>query len=370
MLFLDTSLHVRTFQTVSVVQYRHGPIGGVRSRLSQHVHTLPAVSTEPLPSVNTPCLQPAVRRHIACRIHLVPVDRTTDALSAQKELALRPVDTEETIPLPVVKRQLQTSDIDLAVGSGSDPGIKRRDRPNEDSILVTHGRCLDNGMLCPGGLFVVADGMGGYTCGQEASTMAINALSDVVMPAVQHSVESETFWKELLTDGVYRANLAVYKRNREQTAFMGTTMVAALVIGTVAYIVNVGDSRAYLYRKSAGLSQITRDHSVVARLVEEKAIQPDEIYTHPKRNEIYRCLGEHASVHIDSFTVALQVGDSLLLCSDGLWEMVRDPDIQEILAGSDAHPLRARDLLIQAALDGGGKDNVSVIVVHVAQNAG
>jgi serine/threonine protein phosphatase PrpC len=298
------------------------------------------------------------------------MDRTTDPLRAQKELALQPVDTEETMPLPVVKRQLQTSDIELAVGSGSDPGIKRRDRPNEDSILVTYGRCLDNGRLCPGGLFVVADGMGGHTRGQEASTIAINALRDVVMPAVQHNVESETFWRELLADGVYRANLAVYKRNREQTAFMGTTMVAALVMGMAAYIVNVGDSRAYLYRKSAGLSQITQDHSIVARLVEEKAIQPEEIYTHPRRNEIYRCLGERASVHVDSFTAPLQVGDSLLLCSDGLWEMVRDPDIQELLAGADAHPLQTSDRLIQAALDGGGKDNVSVIVVNVAQNAG
>jgi len=160
----------------------------------------------------------------------------------------------------------------------------------------------------------------------------------------------------------------VHERNEQEKKFMGTTLTAALVVGTTAYIVNVGDSRTYLYRQCDGLAQLTRDHSVVARLVEENMIQFDEIYTHPRRNEIYRCLGERESVEVDTFRVPLQAGDSLLLCSDGLWEMVRDPDIQAILQSTCSTPSQASSELIEAALKGGGLDNISVILVHVVQS--
>src|SRR5205085_448962 len=170
---------------------------------------------------------------------------------------------------------------------------------------------------------------------------------------------------ELVAEGVHHANLAVHQRNRQKHADMGTTLTAALVVGATAYVVNVGDSRTYLYRDSAGLSQITRDHSLVARLVEAGAITPDEVYTYPKRNEIYRSLGRHATEEVDKFTVSLQIGDALLLCSDGLWEMVRDSDIKKIMKASLPHASQTSAMLIQAALHRGGKDNVSVIVVYI-----
>jgi serine/threonine protein phosphatase PrpC len=315
-----------------------------------------------------------VVRHIGRRIHLIPATCVTDELSEQQtEIAIRSVYLQETSrgvslppPWPAARQQMQASDIDLVMGSGSDPGIRRRNKPNEDSILALHGTYPDHGRLLPAGLFVVADGMGGHASGQEASQLAIQVLSEVVLPTVRYNVGSEEVFERLLADGTYHANLAVHERNQQEKKFMGTTMTAALVVGTNAYIVNVGDSRTYLYRQCDGLTQITRDHSVVARLVEEKIIQVDEIYTHPRRNEIYRCLGERESVEVDTFSVPLQVGDSLLLCSDGLWEMVRDPDIQEILQSSNSSPSQATTQLIQAALNGGGHDNISVIVVHVA----
>ena len=95
-------------------------------------------------------------------------------------------------------------------------------------------------------------------------------------------------------------------------------------------------------------------------------ITSDEVYTHPKRNQIYRCLGEHASVEVDTFQVALQAEDVLVLCSDGMWEMVRDDEIQHIIKTSSAQPVRISNQLIQAALAHGGADNVSVIVVCIA----
>jgi serine/threonine protein phosphatase PrpC len=164
---------------------------------------------------------------------------------------------------------------------------------------------------------------------------------------------------------VQSANRVVYQRNLEQRTKMGTTMTAALVVDTTAYVCHVGDSRCYLYRELGGLSQITHDHSLVAALVTAGAIQPEEIYTHPMRNIIYRCLGEKASVEVDACAVPLAAGDILLFCSDGLWEMVRDQQIAAILTSSIPDPSHIAQALLQAALSGGGADNVSVIVVQV-----
>ncbi|HKF37051.1 MAG TPA: SpoIIE family protein phosphatase, partial [Ktedonobacteraceae bacterium] len=141
----------------------------------------------------------------------------------------------------------------------------------------------------------------------------------------------------------------------------------ALLWGTTAYIANVGDSRTYIYREADGLTQVTQDHSTVARLVKRGAISVDDIYTHPKRNEIYRSLGNSPTVEVDTFTVTLRPGDILLLCSDGLWEMVRDAEIEEILRTSASFCSQLCAMLVQAALNRGGKDNISVIAVGVRE---
>src|SRR5207244_10317357 len=208
------------------------------------------------------------------------------------------------------------------------------------------------------------DGMGGHANGQDASRLAIQTIVDRVLPKVSGNEQlTDDALTELLVDGVKEANLAVHQRNMEDRAYIGTTMTAALVVGATAYVANVGDSRTYLYREPGGLSKITNDHSVVASLVEAGIIKPDDIYTHPKRNQIYRSLGEKAVVDVDSFKVSLKPGDKLLLCSDGLWDMVRDPEIQRLMSVPASSPSKTGQELIQAALDGGGEDNVSVIVV-------
>src|SRR5450755_3694528 len=257
--------------------------------------------------------------------------------------------------------------IRLLVGIGLDPGIVRKDAPNEDTLFAIQGMRPTSQGPEPAGLFIVADGMGGHAHGQEASKLAVHMLSDTVVPTLLRPVDNEETFADLLKDGVHRANLALYQRNREQEHMMGTTVTTALVVASTAYIANVGDSRTYLYRPTEGLTKRTRDHSVVARLVEDGIISNDEVYTHPKRNQIYRCLGEHASVEVDNFQVALQAEDVLVLCSDGMWEMVRDDEIQHIIETSAAQPSQICNQLIQAALAHGGADNVSVIVICIAQ---
>jgi serine/threonine protein phosphatase PrpC len=272
------------------------------------------------------------------------------------------------VTLPYGIQQLQSRNLSLAVGYLTDPGIKRKHKPNEDSLFAMQGTGTYNALPQEFGLFVVADGMGGHANGQDASRMAIQTIIDYILPRISANkqVEDEAFIN-LLRDGVQCANQAVHQRNMEERADMGTTMTAALVVGATAYVANVGDSRTYLFREPGGLTKITHDHSVVASLVEAGIIKPDDIYTHPKRNQIYRSLGEKPVVEVDSFKVSLMAGDKLLLCSDGLWDMVRDPEIQRLMSTPAPAPSKTGQELIQAALDGGGEDNVSVIVVSFSE---
>ena len=258
--------------------------------------------------------------------------------------------------------------LSLAVGTRSDPGIKRKYKLNEDSLFAMQGARPQNAQLQQFGLFVVADGMSGHANGQDASRLAIQTIINyMVLPLSEGKDMGDEDFVKLLADGVQQANQAVHQHNQEQRGDMGTTMTATLVIGSMAYVANVGDSRTYLYREPEGLTKVTIDHSVVASLVDAGIIKPDDIYTHPERDRIYRSLGEKPVVEVDTFKVPLQPGDKLLLCSDGLWKMVRDPYIQRVMRPPVPDPSQTGDALIKAALDGGGEENVSVIVVYVTE---
>ncbi len=195
-------------------------------------------------------------------------------------------DPEQTVPYAL--QQVRGRNLSLAVGSRSDPGIKRKHKPNEDSLFAVQGARTHNSQPQEFGLFVVADGMGGHANGQDASRLAIQTIINYILPKVSANNMGDAGYLKLLSDGVQCANEAVHQRNMEERADMGTTMTAAMVVGSTAYISNVGDSRTYLYREPDGLQKITRDHSVVASLVDAGIIQPDDVYTHPKRNQIYR----------------------------------------------------------------------------------
>jgi len=269
--------------------------------------------------------------------------------------------TTETINPPAEKQYT------LSIGTGLDAGIKRKDKPNEDRLLAIQGTLANDTCPQPFGLFVIADGIGGHANGQEASRLAIQHIRDVVIPALLSDVKiNEEQSAELLLDAIQEANNSLCQYNQMYKSDIGTTVTAALVVGKTISIANVGDSRTYSYTSASGLKKLTRDHSLVARLVENGAISADDVYTHPRRNEIYRSLGHKTSLDVDMFTHPLTAETTLLLCSDGLWEMVRDPVIQEILSAELPDATKASEALVQAALNGGGQDNISVIVVNVS----
>ena len=256
--------------------------------------------------------------------------------------------------------------VGMGAGVGWDPGITRKHKPNEDAVLAVRSACDAGGRLCSVALYVVADGMGGHASGRVASHLATRSLMQSVLPAISQGEElDDTFLMDTLTDCIHQANAVIHDYKEEHGVDLGTTITAALLVESTAYIVNVGDSRTYIYRQDDGLVQITRDHSLVARLVAAGAIAAEDVYTHPDRNKIYRGLGEKDSVQVDWFIEPLHPGDYVLLCSDGLWEMVRDREIEQILKRCLPDVTQASEALIKAALHRGGSDNVSVIVAPV-----
>jgi protein phosphatase len=181
-------------------------------------------------------------------------------------------------------------------------------------------------------------------------TVVRRHFGDKLQAAVEHSSQA----------------IVDYGAEHREARGMGATVTAALVMDGQAFIANVGDSRTYLLRDGK-LQRVTRDHSLVARLVEAGQIEPDEVYDHPSRNLIYRSLGAgHAEVDVDIFDERLQAGDALLLCSDGLWEMVRDPQLQKIIAESDDVE-KTCETLIKVANENGGEDNITAVLVRCVE---
>ena len=211
---------------------------------------------------------------------------------------------------------------------------------NEDSYLVDPP------------LFAVADGMGGHRGGEVASHLALETVE-----ALAHD------GKGTLADQVHEANRAVFARSQEDRAVtgMGTTVTAAKVVDDVVHLAHVGDSRAYLLR-AGDLRRLTEDHTLVNRMVKAGEITPAEAEVHPHRNVLTRALGTEPDVEVDTDEVALMDGDRIVLCSDGLFGMVNEEQIQAILE-TEPDPQKGADRLVRAANRAGGVDNITVVIL-------
>ncbi len=230
----------------------------------------------------------------------------------------------------------------------SDVG-KARDR-NEDSYY--------------GGdhVFAVADGLGGHNAGDVASRLAIEPIASLDR-RLENVADDRV--ADALADAVLEANRAVYKRAQDDAKVrgMGTTLTAVAVSDGSAHLAHVGDSRCYLMR-NGGFSQLSSDHTLVARMVQEGKLTPEQAEVHPQRSILTRALGAEPEVDVDSLEITLVPGDRLLLCSDGLSSVIGEERIRELLAGSEDLD-RACRLLIDEANAKGGPDNITVVVVEM-----
>lgn len=242
--------------------------------------------------------------------------------------------------------------------SMTDTGLARSN--NQDSVF-----CSENAVGRFPNLFIVADGMGGHNAGDIASRLGIETAVNQIRISEKPTIVG------LLDDAVQTANKAISKEARKDASLdgMGTTFVATTVMGDTAYVINVGDSR--LYHLSDTLKQITQDHSLVEEMVRNGEIKKEEMRTHPNKNIITRALGTLDDVRTDCFEISVKEGDVLLLCSDGLTNMVDDDLIEKTIRETvdsenpEESIQKAGRELIELANDAGGKDNISVILVRI-----
>jgi protein phosphatase len=229
----------------------------------------------------------------------------------------------------------------IVAGVATDTG-RVRDH-NEDAYIVEPP------------LYAIADGMGGANAGEVASQLALETIGDM-----QRAGETT------LDDEVREANRVVFARSAEDTKFagMGTTVTAALASAEALHLVHVGDSRAYLLR-AGSLRKLTRDHTLVDRMVEAGEISREEADVHPHRNVLLRALGTEPKVEVDALDLGVLEGDQLLICSDGLTDMVTESQISAILDIARGAPQDAADRLVRAANRAGGIDNITAIVLEI-----
>jgi serine/threonine protein phosphatase PrpC len=254
----------------------------------------------------------------------------------------------------------------LTVAKISDIGQVRE--RNEDAFLAIDLTLQNDDGLVPLGLYIVADGMGGHQKGEVASSLAAQVsarhiVQDVFVPFLSSDNQNTPRRpiNEALIQAVQAANLAVY----QQVPEAGTTLTIALVFGHKVYVAHVGDSRAYIFNQ-ATLRQITQDHSLVARLVELGQATPEEALTHMHRNVLYRAIGQAGSLEVDTYLQPFPVGSCLLLCSDGLWGMILDEEIADILTYAPT-PQQALERMIAVANQKGGEDNITGLLVFMGE---
>lgn len=226
---------------------------------------------------------------------------------------------------------------------------KRREL-NEDYIYTS---ATSIGILP--NLLVVADGMGGHNAGDYASKHTVEKVVEVI-----ESLIDEKDIVKVINTAIEKANEYIYKCSLEDESLrgMGTTLVVATVIGNELTVANVGDSRLYIVNEE--MNQITKDHSLVEEMISLGGIAPDEARNHPDKNIITRAIGVKPDVNVDIFTTNVGEGDTLLLCSDGLTNMIEDKDIQSIVLEYGVK--EATEKLIEKANENGGRDNIAVIL--------
>jgi serine/threonine protein phosphatase PrpC len=296
-------------------------------------------------------------------------EKAGSASAPEPERVVVPAAAAETItlagtrPLPPLEAVVPKPGQRLTFGALSDVGMVRGN--NQDAMFTMVASSLSADGMPDFGLFMVADGMGGHHDGEKASAITLRIVARYVMNEIlgamldqQMNDPDRPSMAETLRAAIEKANEAV----TEEIPEGGTTVTATVVLGDLAYIAHVGDSRAYMITDD-GIEQVTRDHSLVQRLIELDQLTPEEAAEHPQRNVLYRAIGQSDTLDVDAITRRLAPRARLLLCSDGLWNLVSEETIREIVSGNS--PQEACGKLVQMANERGGPDNITVILVQV-----
>ena len=233
----------------------------------------------------------------------------------------------------------------------TDTGLVRT--TNQDSYFA--GEIADSAVFA-----VVCDGMGGANAGNIASEAAVKRIYEYVINSYRRNMTEDDIEK-LLKNAVVSANIELYDMSVNDPALsgMGTTAVLVLIQNRRAVLAHVGDSRIYLVND--GIKQLTRDHSVVQSLIESGKITPEDAKVHPRKNVITRAIGAEEDVAVDTGSLSLTPGDTLMLCSDGLTNYLETEDILNIFKNTDIEKIPSA--LVEAANAGGGGDNITVVTV-------
>jgi serine/threonine protein phosphatase PrpC len=270
--------------------------------------------------------------------------------------------TEDQLAV-VTSRSVPVHPSQFIVGVGQSVG-RQRDH-NEDTLFVLNTLLAGTNDSLPFGVFIVADGMGGHQNGEVASMVATRAMESYLVRklfqplyGLKPEPNAESF-QEIMQGAVNEAQQAVLR----QVPGGGTTLTATFILGEQVTLAHIGDSRAYLIYPDGRMQVVTRDHSLVRRLIELGQITEKEAMVHPQRSVLYRALGQGEPLEADISTFLLPRPGYLMLCSDGLWGVVPDIDIFQIVSTA-SHPSVACQDLIDAANRAGGPDNISVVLIQ------
>jgi serine/threonine protein phosphatase PrpC len=254
----------------------------------------------------------------------------------------------------------------------------------QSAALTDPGRVRDHNEDCiesrPDiGLYVLADGMGGYNAGEVASGMATSLIADGLQEAWQPREvermprdEAKALSERLIREQIARANSAIFttSQNNPECAGMGTTLVVTLFYDNFMTVAHIGDSRLYKLRPDDVFEQVTRDHSLLQEQLDSGLITPEEAKLSQNKNLVTRALGIDPTVDPEVHVYETQVGDTYLLCSDGLSDMVEDEEIRLTLITLKSNANLTVQQLVQAANDNGGRDNISAMLIRVAEPFG
>ncbi|HSY90782.1 MAG TPA: PP2C family serine/threonine-protein phosphatase [Candidatus Binatus sp.] len=246
----------------------------------------------------------------------------------------------------------------IEAASLTDVGLQRTN--NEDSHLYWEPDS-DEDFRRKGRLAVIADGMGGYEGGQEASRLAVETVRSVYDNAFNGDPQATL---SAAFEAAHQ-NIQRFAQDHPQFYGMGTTCTALSIVGRQLHFAHVGDSRLYLIRAET-ISRLTRDHSYVGRLVESGIVRSEDAESHPQRHILTAALGSGRDIvpHIPDLPVPLEEGDILLLCTDGLWGLVGDPDLARVAHSNP--PAEACQKLVTMALERGGPDNITALVLRIS----